>query len=103
MILSGGVNVYPAEVEAALIAHPAVADAAVFGLPHAEFGEQVAAVLQLRARIDDDALRSFLAERLADFKIPRLYRRVAALPREDSGKVRKRLLRERWAAQLRKS
>ena len=100
MILSGGVNIYPAEIEAALLGHAAVADAAVFGLPHAEFGEQVAAVLQYRARVDETELRAFLKERLADFKLPKLIRAIDTLPREDSGKVRKRLLRDEWLAEL---
>ncbi|MFN5821139.1 MAG: AMP-binding protein, partial [Novosphingobium sp.] len=100
MILSGGVNIYPAEIEAALLGHPAVADAAVFGLPHAEFGEQVAAVLQYRAPVAETELRAFLKERLADFKLPKLIRAIDALPREDSGKVRKRLLRDEWLAEL---
>lgn len=100
MILSGGVNIYPAEIEAALLAHPAVADAAVFGLPHTEFGEQVAAVLQCPAAVDETELRAFLKERLADFKLPRLIRTIDALPREDSGKVRKRLLRDQWLAEM---
>ncbi|MFN5779814.1 MAG: AMP-binding enzyme, partial [Novosphingobium sp.] len=100
MILSGGVNIYPAEIEAALLGHAAVADAAVFGLPHAEFGEQVAAVLQYRAPVAETELRAFLKERLADFKLPKLIRAIDALPREDSGKVRKRLLRDEWLADL---
>jgi long-chain acyl-CoA synthetase len=100
MILSGGVNIYPAEIEAALLQHPSVSDAAVFGLPHVEFGEQVAAVLQLRSPVDDATLRGFLKLQLADFKVPRLFRRIDAMPREDSGKVRKRLLRDSWAAEL---
>ena len=103
MILSGGVNIYPAEIEAALLGHAAVADAAVFGLPHAELGEQVAAVLQYRARVDETELRAFLKERLADFKLPKLIRAIDALPREDSGKVRKRLLRDEWLAELEKA
>jgi long-chain acyl-CoA synthetase len=100
MILSGGVNIYPAEIEAVLLEHPMVADAAVFGLPHAEFGEQVAAVLQLREAVDEAELRGYLKQRLADFKLPRLIRHIDTLPREDSGKVRKRLLRDGWATEL---
>ena len=100
MILSGGVNIYPAEIEAALLSHPAVADAAVFGLPHAEFGEQVAAVLQYRTAVNETEIRAFLKEQLADFKLPKLIRVVDTLPREDSGKVRKRLLRDQWLTEL---
>lgn len=100
MVLSGGVNIYPAEVEAALLAHPRVADAAVFGLPHPEFGEQVAAVVMPREPIEADDLLRFLRERIAGYKVPCLLRFVEALPREDTGKVRKRLLRDSWAAEL---
>lgn len=100
MVLSGGVNIYPAEIEAALLAHPAVADAVVFGLPHPEFGEQVAAVIMTRAAVGADELSAFLKERIAAFKVPRQFRFVETMPREDSGKVRKRLLRDEWAADL---
>ena len=58
------------------------------------------AVLQYRARVDETELRAFLKERLADFKLPKLIRAIDTLPREDSGKVRKRLLRDEWLAEL---
>jgi long-chain acyl-CoA synthetase len=98
MIISGGVNIYPAEIEAELITHPDVHDCAVFGVPNEEFGESVAAVIALRegGDPDSDAIREFLGERLASFKVPRLIEFESDLPREDSGKIFKRKLRERY-------
>ena len=96
MIISGGVNIYPAEVESVLQGMPGVADCAVFGIPDAEFGEAVAAAVQLRpdAQVDADQVRSFLREHIANFKVPRVIDFHASLPREDTGKIFKRLLRE---------
>jgi long-chain acyl-CoA synthetase len=96
MVISGGVNIYPAEIEATLLALPGVRDCAVFGIPHAEFGEQLCAYVEPQpgAVLDEAAVRSFLRERLADFKLPRLVRFESDLPREDSGKIMKRRLRE---------
>lgn len=91
MIISGGVNIYPSDVEAALLDIPGVRDAAVLGLPDAEFGELVAACVA--TDLDEAALRAALAERLARFKIPRRFHIVESLPREDSGKIRKKNLR----------
>jgi len=115
LIVSGGVNVYPAEVEAVLLAHPAVADAAVLGVPDQEYGERVVAVVELAPGADKDtdaaggtapdapggdrdealagALDAHCRATLAGFKVPRAYRIVAALPREATGKVRKDALR----------
>jgi long-chain acyl-CoA synthetase len=96
MVISGGVNIYPAEIEAALLGFPAVRDCAVFGIPHAEFGETLCAHVEPEpgAVLDEAALRSFLRERLADFKVPRVIRFDTDLPREDSGKIMKRKLRD---------
>jgi len=96
LILSGGVNVYPAEVEAALIEDPDVVDAAVIGLPDDRMGQKVHAVVELRpgAPRDADALVGRLAQRLADFKLPREVEFVDELPREPNGKVLKTKLRE---------
>jgi long-chain acyl-CoA synthetase len=96
MIISGGVNIYPAEIEAALLDAAGVADCAVFGIPNEEFGEQVHAVVQPAAggRPSEDELRAFLRERIAAYKIPRQIQFMAELPREDSGKIFKRKLRE---------
>jgi long-chain acyl-CoA synthetase len=96
LILSGGVNVYPAEIEAALVEEDDVVDAAVFGLPDERMGQKVHAVVELRAGAsrDPDALRARLAARLADFKLPRTIEFVDELPREPNGKVVKTKLRE---------
>ena len=96
MVISGGVNIYPAEIEAALHAMPEVADCAVFGIPHEEFGEALAAAVQLREgfQADADAVRAFLRARIAGYKVPRVVEFHARLPREDTGKIFKRKLRE---------
>ncbi|MGB0220072.1 MAG: long-chain-fatty-acid--CoA ligase [Sinimarinibacterium flocculans] len=95
MIISGGENVYPVEVENALLAHEAVAEAAVIGLPHEKWGEQVAAVIVLKSgrQADAAALETFLRSQLAGFKIPRRYFFAEALPRTPSGKIKKFELR----------
>ncbi len=95
MVITGGVNVYPAEVEAVLHAHPAVADAAVIGVPDEEWGERVHAVVVARAGRDLDVatLDAFVAVRLAGPKRPRSWEFRANLPRTESGKLLKRVLR----------
>jgi long-chain acyl-CoA synthetase len=105
MIIAGGVNIYPAEIEAALLALDEVRDCAVFGIPHAEFGESIMAVVepQPEARIEVDALKAKLATRIADYKVPRHIEVRNDLPREDSGKIFKRRLRDPyWEAAGRK-
>lgn len=105
MVISGGVNIYPAEIEAVLLTMPGVADAAVFGIPDDEYGEALAAAVQLRdgVPIDADAVREFLRPLLAGYKLPRRIDFHAALPREDSGKIFKRRLREPfWAGRARR-
>jgi acyl-CoA synthetase (AMP-forming)/AMP-acid ligase II len=92
MIIRGGHNVVPGEVEAALFEHPAVAETAVAGVPHPVLGEDVGAWVVLREPTDLDELRSFLLERLADYKVPRRITVLDALPRNESGKVVKSLL-----------
>jgi long-chain acyl-CoA synthetase len=96
LIISGGVNIYPAEVEAALIEDDDVVDAAVIGLPDERMGQRVHAVVELRpsAARDAEALTTRLAGRLADFKLPRTLEFVDELPREPNGKVLKTRLRE---------
>jgi long-chain acyl-CoA synthetase len=100
MIISGGVNIYPAEVEAVLQAHPAVMDAAVVGVPDDEWGESVKAVVQVRPgmTITHAELISFCAERLASFKKPRSVDFVEELPRDAAGKLLKRKIREPYWA-----
>jgi acyl-CoA synthetase (AMP-forming)/AMP-acid ligase II len=99
MIISGGVNIYPAEVEAVLHAHPAVLDAAVIGVPDDEWGESVKAVVQLRPAMvaTADELIAFCAERLAGYKKPRSVDFTGDLPR-DAGKLLKRKVREPYWA-----
>src|SRR5262249_19536144 len=96
MIISGGVNIYPAEIEAELHKAPGVADCAVFGIPDEEFGERVHAVVHPApgADISEADLRAFLQNRLAAYKLPRRIEFAQTLPREDSGKIFKRKLRE---------
>jgi long-chain acyl-CoA synthetase len=93
MIVTGGSNVYSAEVEAVLITHPAVADVAVIGIPDPEFGEQVKAIVEATTTVDASELVAFCREHLAHFKCPRSVDFVDVLPRDPSGKVRKRELR----------
>jgi long-chain acyl-CoA synthetase len=96
MIISGGSNVYPAEVEAVLHRHPAVADVAVIGVPDAEWGEAVKAIVEPRAPVEADELIAFCRKHLAHYKCPRTVDLVEQLPREPNGKVRKRDLRARY-------
>ncbi|MFF4240039.1 AMP-binding protein [Actinomadura geliboluensis] len=101
MIISGGMNIYPAEIEAVLTAHPAVADAAVFGIPSDEWGESVHAAIVLApgAEVADDELREFCRGHLAAYKTPRGFDRIAEIPRNPSGKTLKRRLRDPyWAS-----
>jgi long-chain acyl-CoA synthetase len=103
MIISGGVNIYPAEVEAALLEHPSVADAAVFGIPNDEWGEEVKAVVEpLVAMADSPGLiadiEAHCAERLAGYKCPKSIELAEALPRDPNGKLYKRRLREPYWA-----
>jgi bile acid-coenzyme A ligase len=95
MIVTGGANVYPAEVEAALTEHPAVADVAVIGVPDAEWGKRVHAVVQVREGIGAPSaarLNDHCRERLASYKAPKTYEFVARLPRDDAGKIRRSAL-----------
>jgi long-chain acyl-CoA synthetase len=96
MVISGGVNIYPAEIEAMLMTMPGIADCAVFGIPDAEYGEALAAHVQPQpgTALDGGAVRDFLRQRLATYKVPQVVEFSAALPREDSGKIFKRRLRE---------
>ena len=93
MILVGGANVYPAEVEAALDEHPAVRSSCVIGLPDDELGSRVHAIVQAPAEVTDEDLRAHLAERLAPHKLPRSFERTDQYLRDDAGKVRRSALR----------
>jgi acyl-CoA synthetase (AMP-forming)/AMP-acid ligase II len=102
MIISGGVNIYPAEIEAVLHEHPQVLDAAVFGVPDAEWGERVHCVLQAKPgeTLDLDEVRAFVDARVAGYKRPRAYEVRDELPRTDAGKLLKRVLRDEfWSGQ----
>jgi long-chain acyl-CoA synthetase len=107
MIISGGVNIYPAEIEGELACHPAVADVAVFGIPHPDWGEEIKAVVQPVDGVSGTPeltaeLLSYLATRLAKFKLPRTVDYAAELPRDPNGKLYKRRLRDPyWEGQER--
>jgi long-chain acyl-CoA synthetase len=98
LILSGGVNIYPAEIEQALAEHPDVVDSAVFGLPDERMGQQVFALVEARpsSGLTEEALVAYLGDRLARYKLPRRVEFVDELPREPSGKVLKHRLRDEW-------
>ncbi len=99
MIISGGVNIYPAEIEAVLLAHPKVADAAAFGIPHADWGEEVKAVIEpvegvAGAPALAGEILEFCKDRLAKYKTPRSIDFIAEMPRDPNGKLYKRKLRD---------
>lgn len=105
MIISGGVNIYPAEIESEMTRHEAVRDAAVFGIPHADWGEEVKAVIELaEGYSESDELKAQiladLSERLAKFKMPRSIDVVDELPRQANGKLMKRTLKEPYWAEV---
>ncbi len=96
MIISGGVNIYPAEIEAALESHPDINDVAVFGIPDEEWGEAVHAILVIRpgANLSKDQIAAFARQHLAGYKVPRSYSFLTEIPRTGSGKILKRELRK---------
>ena len=101
MIITGGVNVYPAEIEGLLVTHPKVADVAVFGIPNEEFGEEVKAVVQLMDHKDASTetaedLTIWMKDRLASLKVPRSIDFMEQLPRMDNGKLYKRHLMDTY-------
>jgi long-chain acyl-CoA synthetase len=95
MVISGGVNIYPAEIELSLMDMPGVQDCVVFGIPDDEYGESVCAHVELAfgAELDEPAIKSWLREKIASYKVPKTIRFETALPREDSGKIMKRKIR----------
>jgi long-chain acyl-CoA synthetase len=93
MVLWGGVNVYPREIEEVLHRHPAVVDCAVFGIPDDRYGEVLKAVVEVRSAVSESDLQAFVKEHLADFKAPSVVEFVDELPRDPNGKVLKRLLK----------
>jgi acyl-CoA synthetase (AMP-forming)/AMP-acid ligase II len=105
MIVSGGENVYPAEVESALYGHPAIADVAVIGVPDERWGEAVKAIMVLKPdqQASEAEILAHARKRIAGYKLPKSIDFVDALPRTPSGKILKRELRERyWQGQERR-
>jgi bile acid-coenzyme A ligase len=104
MILRGGANIYPAEIEAAVVAHPQVSSCVAVGLPDPEFGQRVHAILELNRGTDAqsviDGMGGFLADQLSRYKHPESFEIVDVSPRGDAGKVRRTLLRDERAAWL---
>jgi long-chain acyl-CoA synthetase len=98
MVISGGVNLYPAEIERVLITMPEILDCAVFGIPDREYGESLAAAIVLTSgsTLTEDTIRRYLKMRLANYKVPRVLLFDNRLPREESGKISKRKLRTRY-------
>jgi long-chain acyl-CoA synthetase len=94
MVISGGVNIYPAEIEQALMGLTNVKDCAVFGIPDSEYGERVVAVIERAGPVTEADVRSWLLQHIAGFKVPREIVFVDRLPREDSGKIKKRAVRQ---------
>src|SRR3954451_10039576 len=105
MIIRGGENIYPREIEDLLLTHPHVADVSVVGVPDAEMGEQVVAFVRPAAghTADPDHLAAFCREHLAQYKIPRIWQVVEEFPQTASGKIQKFVLRDRYLASLRGS
>jgi malonyl-CoA/methylmalonyl-CoA synthetase len=99
LVISGGFNVYPKEVETVIDEMAGVVESAVIGVPHPDFGEAVVAVIVASddARISAETVRAFLGEKLAKFKQPKRVFVVSELPRNTMGKVQKKALRERYA------
>jgi long-chain acyl-CoA synthetase len=100
MILRGGVNVYPAEIEQCLHTHPAVVDCAVFGIPDERSGEAILALIEARTDVTSEQLSEHCRDNLADFKCPQRFELVDELPRDPNGKVLKRQLREQRPTML---
>jgi fatty-acyl-CoA synthase len=102
MVIRGGENIYPREVEEFLFGHPAVADVQVFGVPDARYGEELCAWIRLRpgAAATEEEIRGFCRDRITHFKIPRYVRFVDSFPMTVTGKVQKFVMREMMAAEL---
>ncbi|MFF2796995.1 class I adenylate-forming enzyme family protein [Lysinibacillus xylanilyticus] len=93
VIFSGGVNVYPKEIEDSMLSYEGIFEVAVIGVPHPEWGETVKAVYAAKTEIDEEELKTYLEEHLAKYKVPRIFERVKALPRNASGKILKQSLK----------
>lgn len=103
MYISGGENVYPAEVESVIHGHDAVAEAAVFGVPDDKWGEVGKAVVVLRAgaRLTEEELKTYIKARIAGYKVPKSIEFVAEIPKTGPGKIDKRALKERYGSPAR--
>ena len=99
LINRGGEKIAPAEIDDALLEHPAVAEAAAFGVPDAKYGEEVWAAVVLKGDADAEQLQAFCRTRLADFKVPKVIRIVSALPNNETGKIERRFLTALFAPQ----
>ena len=99
MVISGGVNIYPAEIEAELLAMDGVIDCAVFGIPDPEYGEKLVAVIEKKGLLTGADVSAHLKTRLANFKLPRACVFVDRLPREDSGKIKKQRIKKEYLEQ----
>ncbi|MFC9540970.1 class I adenylate-forming enzyme family protein [Lysinibacillus sp. NPDC056959] len=93
VVFSGGVNIYPKEIEDRMLSYEGIFEVAVIGVPHPEWGETVKAVYAAKTEIDENELKAYLEEHLAKYKIPRMFERVEALPRNASGKILKQTLK----------
>ena len=99
MVISGGVNIYPAEIEHQLITLPGVLDCAVFGVPDAEYGESLVAVVATTdPALSEERIKDVIRQRMAAYKTPRQVHLVASLPRDDNGKVAKRKLKDAYSS-----
>jgi fatty-acyl-CoA synthase len=99
MVKSGGVNLYPVEIEEVIAQHPGVRDVAVIGLPDPEWGERLAAIVVPRGELDTTDVERFARTMLASLKVPKEWHVVDELPRNATGKTLKRELRERYSTQ----
>lgn len=97
VIISGGVNIYPKEIEDIVLLHPAIIETAVIGIPHPEWGETVKVIYAANTELPEQEVRTFLQDKLAAYKIPKIYEQVESLPRNASGKILKQHLREEQA------
>jgi acyl-CoA synthetase (AMP-forming)/AMP-acid ligase II len=97
MVISGGVNIYPAEIENVLAAHPEIVEIAVIGVPDERWGERLVAVVTPREKFDPDQVMAWARQRLTAYKVPRQWECVEALPRNPTGKVLKRELAQTFA------
>ena len=98
MVISGGVNVYPVEVENALALHPEIREVAVVGVPDPEWGEMLTAAVTTGPGFDPDEATQWARTRLAPYKVPRRWAQLESMPRNPTGKILKRELRDRLCA-----